>query len=159
MDRTLWFENDRTGRQSSVSLSVLRLAAPIHGLGLTGTPQGTLHIEELRLVTDGNPTTAMALTPAATPDGVLLHAAYPNPANAAFVIPFELHEQGPVDLSLYDLDGQRVATLLSGMRPAGAYAVTWDGTDEIGRLAATGVYLVRLHAGRVDRTRKLTLIR
>jgi hypothetical protein len=52
-----------------------------------------------------------------------------------------------------------VASLLSGMRPAGAYAVTWDGTDEIGRLAATGVYLVRLHAGGVDRTRKLTLIR
>ena len=151
---------ERSDRQTvSVPLSVLRLAAPIHGLGLTGTLQGTLHIEELRLVTDGNPTTAVALTPAATPDGVLLHAAYPNPANAAFVIPFELHEQGPVDLSLYDLAGQRVASLLSGMRPAGAYAVTWDGTDEIGRLAATGVYLVRLHAGGVDRTRKLTLIR
>ena len=52
-------------------------------------------------------------------------------------------------------DGGRASLLLD----EAGYAVTWDGTDEIGRLAATGVYLVRLHAGRVDRTRKLTLIR
>ena len=52
-------------------------------------------------------------------------------------------------------DGGRASLLLD----EAGYAVTWDGTDEIGRLAATGVYLVRLHAGGVDRTRKLTLIR
>lgn len=142
-----------------VPLSALRLAAPIRALGLAGTLRGTLHVESFRLVTGDQPTTAVALTPAATPDDVLLHAAYPNPANAAFVIPFQLPEPGPVDLSLYDLAGQRLATLLSGTRPAGAHAVTWDGTDQIGRLVATGVYLVRLRAGGVDRTRKLTLIR
>ncbi len=52
-------------------------------------------------------------------------------------------------------DGGRASLLLD----EAGYTVTWDGTDEIGRLAATGVYLVRLHAGGVDRTRKLTLIR
>lgn len=78
----------------------------------------------------------------------------PSPVPGGGITVGDVDNDGWPDLFVTG-DGGRPSLLLDEAR----YAVTWDGTDEIGRLAATGVYLVRLHAGGVDRTRKLTLIR
>ena len=78
----------------------------------------------------------------------------PSPVPGGGITVGDVDNDGWPDLFVTG-DGGRPSLLLD----EAGYAVTWDGTDEIGRLAATGVYLVRLHAGGVDRTRKLTLIR
>jgi hypothetical protein len=52
---------------------------------------------------------------------------YPNPFNSATQIRFELDREGPVELAVFNLTGQRVATLVRGAWPAGRYAVPWDG--------------------------------
>jgi len=52
-----------------------------------------------------------------------------------------------LDLAVFNLAGQRVATLAQGQRLAGTYRLTWDGTDDQGRALASGVYLYRLRAG------------
>ena len=89
---------------------------------------------------------------------------YPNPFNSETVIEYELPQSGEIQLVVYDVTGQRVATLASGPRQAGTYALRWDGRDEAGRQMASGVYLYRLEAaavtgGRIVQTPKLLLLR
>ncbi|MBQ42197.1 MAG: hypothetical protein CME15_07020 [Gemmatimonadetes bacterium] len=69
-----------------------------------------------------------------------------------------------IQLMIYDVTGQRVATLASGSRAAGTYALRWDGRDDAGRRLASGEYLYRLEApamtgDRMLQTRKLLLLR
>ena len=88
-----------------------------------------------------------------------LHANHPNPFNAATIIPFELAEAGPAELTVVNLLGQEVRRLVQGNRRAGPQRVRWDGRDEEGQPAATGVYLLRLQAGDRERTRRMLLLR
>jgi flagellar hook assembly protein FlgD len=64
-----------------------------------------------------------------------------------------------VRLDLYNVTGQRVRTLVDAELPAGTHAVRWDGTDQQGQRAATGVYLYQLRAGAAKLTRKVVVIR
>ena len=80
------------------------------------------------------------------------------------MIEYQLPQSGEMQLIVYDVTGQRVARLASGLRQAGTYALRWDGRDDAGRRLASGVYLYRLEAAavtgnRIVQTRKLLLIR
>jgi hypothetical protein len=83
----------------------------------------------------------------------------PNPFNPATQIAFETPADGPVNLTVYNLLGQRVRVLVDERRVAGRYVATWDGRDELGRPAATGLYLYRLTAPGFTETRKMMLLR
>ncbi len=93
------------------------------------------------------------------PAALSLHANYPNPFNPATTLAFDLPAAAVVRLDLLALDGTRVATLVSGHRPAGRHAVTWRGEDARGRAAAAGVYLARLTVGKQVQTRTMVLVR
>ena len=84
---------------------------------------------------------------------------YPNPFNGGTVFRFALPARQPVELAVYNLMGQEVARLVDGMRPAGAYTVHWDGTDDQDHDLASGLYLYRLQAGVRTATKKLLLLR
>jgi hypothetical protein len=84
---------------------------------------------------------------------------YPNPFNPSTTIPFELSEHGNASLTVYNLMGQKVATLLSGTQQAGYHVVQWNGRSELGNSVASGLYLVRLEAGTHVATQKIALIR
>jgi hypothetical protein len=85
---------------------------------------------------------------------------YPNPFNSGTLIRFSLaSDQAQVVLEVFDLAGQRVATLLQGPLPAGQHQFQWQGRDQAGRDLATGVYLYRLRAGSAVETRRLLLLR
>jgi hypothetical protein len=75
------------------------------------------------------------------------------------VIGFALPENREIELVVYNLDGQKMATLVKGLRPAGTYSVRWDGTNDGGRQLASGGYLYRVKAGQQVETRKLLLLR
>ena len=62
-------------------------------------------------------------------------------------------------MAIHNLAGQKVVTLVDGHRPAGAYAVHWDGGNARGRELASGIYLYRLRAGAHVDTRRLLLLR
>lgn len=83
----------------------------------------------------------------------------PNPANPTTTLEYETAAAGPVRLDVLDVGGRRVRTLVDGARPAGVYRARWDGRDDRGRTAATGLYLVRLAAGGVTRTERLVLLK
>jgi flagellar hook assembly protein FlgD len=88
-----------------------------------------------------------------------LRPGYPNPFNAETTIKYVLPAAGPVQLAVYDVHGQRVRMLADGHYGAGLHRVPWDGRDEDGRPAASGVYLDRVRADDRIQTRKLLLLK
>ena len=69
---------------------------------------------------------------------------YPNPFNPETVIQYELSEKGIVKLDIYDLLGRRICRLVEKMQDNGIHYVVWDGRDEQGTSAASGVYIYQL---------------
>ncbi|OGG43597.1 MAG: hypothetical protein A3F84_24055 [Candidatus Handelsmanbacteria bacterium RIFCSPLOWO2_12_FULL_64_10] len=88
-----------------------------------------------------------------------LSVAYPNPFNPVTTLRYDLAEEGEVRLMIYNLSGQVVRQLVAGRQAAGRYSVVWDGRDEGGRSASSGVYLARLEAGAFQQTRKMLLLK
>jgi hypothetical protein len=84
---------------------------------------------------------------------------YPNPFNSETAISFTISRSHEIDLSIYNLQGQRVATLVQDVRLAGQHVVHWDGRDIGGHPLATGLYFSRLQSGAEVTTRKLLLLR
>ena len=66
---------------------------------------------------------------------------------------------GEVDIEVYNILGQSVRQLFRGYRPAGVYQLAWDGRDESGRAAASGVYLVSAQMGSERYLARMTLVR
>ena len=145
-----------------VSSEVLNLTTPINSISFTGRLDGTFYVDDIRLVAAPLPSSATAVREAHTatlPQSFTLDPNYPNPFNSQTVIRFALPVQADVELSVYNLAGQKVGTLVEGMRPAGTYSIHWDGRDAQGRELASGVYLYRLTAGGQVESRKLLLLR
>lgn len=81
--------------------------------------------------------------------GLALAPAWPNPSRGSARIAFSLPNPGRVKLSVYDLAGARVRTLVDGDRSSGAQSVLWDGRDSQGSPVRAGAYFIRLDfAGR-----------
>ncbi|HER00135.1 MAG TPA: T9SS type A sorting domain-containing protein [candidate division Zixibacteria bacterium] len=91
------------------------------------------------------------------PDEYSLSQNYPNPFNPNTVISFELPTACNVELSVFNLLGQRVASLVNGYHDAGIYESEWDGTDDDGNRVSSGIYLYRIKAGNFVQTKKMLL--
>jgi hypothetical protein len=83
----------------------------------------------------------------------------PNPFSPSTSISFVLDARGPADLSIYDLHGRLVRTLVHGVLAPGPNQVLWDGRDSKGRPAGSGLYFYRLRVGQEERTRRMVLLR
>ncbi|MCK5833400.1 hypothetical protein KAH81_07000 [bacterium] len=93
------------------------------------------------------------------PMRVELYPNRPDPFNATTTVPFELAKYGKVTIEISDILGRRVCTLYSGILDAGYYEKVWNGKDDSGRDAPSGVYNCRLICGREIHTQKITLLR
>ena len=79
---------------------------------------------------------------------------YPNPFNPTTTIDFDLAEPGQVSLSVFDMAGHQVATLVDGNLPAGSHSVTFDGSD-----LSSGIYFYMMQAGNFTDTHKMVLVK
>jgi PKD repeat protein len=79
---------------------------------------------------------------------------YPNPFNPTTEISFSMKEPGHASLVVYNIRGQKVATLADGIYSTGHHTVTWDATK-----MASGIYLYRLEAGEFTDIKKMLLIK
>jgi hypothetical protein len=152
----------KTWQVVEISLDSLHLSEPIESLQFTGKLEGTFYLDDLRLVATPPPPVPTAVLEDYTssrPQRFTLDQNFPNPFNSSTVIRFELPQSGEVELAVYNLAGQKVATLLAGAREAGGYTVNWDGRDQGEKTLASGIYLYRLQAGAQVETRKLLLLR
>ncbi len=98
------------------------------------------------------------LTPAASittlPTEFVLNQNFPNPFNPTTEISFSLPNAGEIRLEVFNMLGQKVATLISGNLDAGNHTVTWDASNQ-----SSGVYLYRLEAGTYTDTKKMLLLK
>jgi hypothetical protein len=88
-----------------------------------------------------------------------LYPNYPNPFNPITLISYELSTVSDVQLTIYNLLGQRVKSLVNERQSVGIYQVQWDGRDIKGESVSSGIYLYRLQAGSFIQTRKMVLVR
>ncbi|MBD3401733.1 T9SS type A sorting domain-containing protein [candidate division GN15 bacterium] len=93
------------------------------------------------------------------PEEVALHQNYPNPFNPETRIAFELPVSGRVRLSVYNVLGQEVTTLIDSDLGAGRHEVSWRGTDRSGQAVSSGIYLYRLETQAQVLTRKMMLLK
>ncbi len=98
-------------------------------------------------------------TQAALPEGYALEQNYPNPFNPSTSIAFSVKDAGVVQLTIYNLHGQEVRTLVKGQMNAGFHSVNWDGKDEHGQVVPSGVYLYKLRVNEFAQTRKMTFMK
>lgn len=135
----------------------------IDSIQFSGNLGGTFYLDDIRLVAGEPPpqpgTAVVEFQDATVPETFSLDQNYPNPFNPDTTIRFDLPLSEEIDLAVYNLTGQKFATLVQGLREAGTYTLRWDGRDDDGRDLATGVYLYRLKAGERVETRKLLLLR
>ncbi|MCB0293337.1 MAG: T9SS type A sorting domain-containing protein, partial [Calditrichaeota bacterium] len=93
------------------------------------------------------------------PQDFALYQNYPNPFNPVTVISYQLSVVSDVVLTVYDLLGRKVRTLVAERQAAGLQSVLWDGSDQGGRPVSSGLYIYRMQAGPQVQSRKMLLIR
>jgi hypothetical protein len=93
------------------------------------------------------------------PENFALLQNYPNPFNPTTSITYKIARVADVKLSIYNLHGQKLRTLVDERRAVGSYTVEWDGKDQLGKAVASGVYFYRLEAGEFLQTRKMLFVK
>ena len=84
---------------------------------------------------------------------------YPNPVNPGTIISFTIPRTSEVTLAIYNLRGQIIRTLHSGLITAGSHQATWYGTDVSGVRIASGIYVYRLEAQDFVTSKKLVVVK
>jgi hypothetical protein len=95
-----------------------------------------------------------AVTDIDTPATVVLNANHPNPFNPETTISYELTAPQQVELVVFSVTGEKVATLVSGTQSAGIYSQQFDGSD-----LPSGIYFYRLNAGEFSQTNRMLLVK
>ncbi len=83
--------------------------------------------------------------------------AYPNPFQEEVNLSFSLNQEERTTIEVFNIQGQRVHTLLSEVAPKGEHRVMWDGKDQNGQTMPAGIYLIRLRAGKALINQKVVL--
>jgi|GEM_PF-2613360 len=84
---------------------------------------------------------------------------YPNPFNPNTIISYAIPQAGHVKLEIYDLTGRRVCTLINQHQTAGYKSIVWNGRNEFGDAASTGIYFYRIIAGDFTQTKKMVFMK
>jgi hypothetical protein len=93
------------------------------------------------------------------PTNMMLEQNYPNPFNPETQISYQLATGGYISLTIHDLLGREIKTLVSEDQPSGNYSVSWDGRDESGNIVPSGIYLYSLKAGNFIESKKMILMK
>lgn len=93
------------------------------------------------------------------PEKFKLEYNYPNPFNSSTIISFTLSYRVAAELSIYDILGRKVTTLVDGVMPAGTYQTNWDGRDDRGSIKSSGVYFYQLKTDNYTLSKKMILLK
>lgn len=89
-----------------------------------------------------------------TPNEIAIHSIYPNPFNPRMTLDYSLSKNGPVSITVYNITGKTVATVLSGYQLAGQHRVSWTPYQR-----ASGLYFMRIQSGNSQVIRKIMYIK
>jgi len=94
-----------------------------------------------------------------TPSEFSLAQNYPNPFNPSTDISFAMDVASDVNLTIYNMLGQKVKVLENAYLAGGTHTYTWNGQDELGQSVSTGVYLYTLTSGNQTISKKMALMK
>jgi len=89
----------------------------------------------------------------------ILHQNIPNPFNASTILRYELAEETHIKLDIYNLLGQKIKTLIDDVQPVGLHEIPWEGLNEDGVKASSGIYFYRLKTSNFVDIKKMSLLR
>ena len=93
------------------------------------------------------------------PDVFFLHQNYPNPFNPVTTLRYDLPENSLVNVTVYDMLGRQVKTLINQTQDAGYKSLIWDATNDYGKPVSAGIYLYQIQAGEYISTKKMVLLK
>ena len=136
----------------------------VHVIGPGGNVESQIHSVKVTPEHLANAVLSVRLDGIGQPAQNLLLQNYPNPFNPETWIPYQLSENSPVSISIYDTTGRLVRTLSLGFQSAGFYnsqgrAAYWDGRNALGERIASGVYLYQLTTPSFQQTRRLVIVK
>jgi len=88
-----------------------------------------------------------------------LYNAYPNPFNPVTFLRYDLPEDGLVNITIYDMMGRKVKTLVNGSQAAGYKSIRWNATNDRNEPVSAGLYLYTIQAGKFRQTKKMVLLK
>jgi len=93
------------------------------------------------------------------PDVYALHQNYPNPFNPTTTLRYDLPEDALVNITIYDMMGRGVKTMVNTEQNAGFKSVRWNATNDKGSPVSAGIYLYMIQAGEFRQTKKMVLLK
>jgi hypothetical protein len=166
---------DDAGSSTAEFVPLADLADYIDSLMQAGLSNGSIDINWTVYATDGMDDTEASNGPRALhidagwalgvndelgiPDVFALHQNYPNPFNPVTSIRFDVPEESRVLLDIYNVTGQKVATLVNGNMQPGFHSIRWNGTNENGKQLASGMYFYRISSSKFTEVKKLILMK
>ncbi len=89
-----------------------------------------------------------------------LNQNYPNPFNPSTTIEFSIQNDSKIDLSVYNIRGQKINTIIHNKFTKGSHSIIWNGNDEIGKSVSSGLYLYKLNInGKTEAVKKCLLLK
>jgi len=123
-----------------------------------GSEIGTIYVDDLRLVK--KLPVSVEQRASMIPKDFALYQNYPNPFNPKTTIRYRIADGSQkVTITIFDLLGKEVRTLVNERKYAGDYVVDWDGKDENGIAAASGIYIYRINAGKFKQSRRMVFMK
>ena len=95
----------------------------------------------------------------ASPERFTLHQNYPNPFNPVTNLDYDLPEDAMVNITVFDMMGKVVRTLVNDQQSAGYKTLQWNATSNSGQPISSGLYIYTIQAGEFSKTRKMILIK
>jgi hypothetical protein len=93
------------------------------------------------------------------PQTFVLHQNYPNPFNPITQIKYDLPEDALVSITIYDLMGRSIKSLVNSNQTAGYRSIRWDGKNNLGEGVSAGMYIYTIQAGEFRQTKKMVLLK
>ena len=88
-----------------------------------------------------------------------IRSIYPNPFNPLTTINYEISKPADVKIEVYNNRGQLVRSFALGYKKQGSYKLTWEGEDNNGCLCSSGIYYIRMQAGKENYIKKAVLLK
>lgn len=96
---------------------------------------------------------------ALTPNQFKVFNAYPNPFNPVTTLRYQLPEANMVTVTIYDMAGKEVKTLIHQQQTAGVHGVQWNGANNLGNMVSAGIYIYQVQSGVYNQTNKMILLK
>jgi hypothetical protein len=103
--------------------------------------------------------TSLSIASEIIPEVFALHQNYPNPFNPITSLRYDLPQDGLVNITIYDMMGRIVKTLINGSQTAGHKSIQWNATNDRNEPVSAGLYLYSIQAGEFRQTRKMVLLK